>query len=273
MHSEQDWDEKHQQTIMTGQSPPRRPPPAFSIASSSLADEKTALAECARGTSCVSTFTTDEEKGVLGREMTDEEVYTAAAQPQQSQLPSPKRQSHAPRHTNTTPSTTSRHTVRQYDDQDEDAMDQRLERKAVKLLLLFSGPLFALSLVLALWTIVAFFVTCLVFPIRRIVANNTSLRTSLSSLTTSTLNIHLRVIYAIPLDSTDVHMPLALLVHLLNPVLAGGLAIWAWVAAFYWLCSAIVGNPDGLDGRNDGRELVLSTRRWWESWLLVAGGR
>jgi len=60
---------------------------------------------------------------------------------------------------------------------------------------------------------------------------------------------------------------------MLSPALAGGLAVWSWVVAAYWICSAIVGNPDGLDGRNDGRELVLQTRRWWLSWVHMAAGR
>lgn len=61
-------------------------------------------------------------------------------------------------------------------------------------------------------------------------------------------------------------------IHLLNPVFAFALMLWAWVAAFYWAGSAIVGNPDGPDGtksNDDGRELILSTRRWWRSWLLM----
>ena len=49
-----------------------------------------------------------------------------------------------------------------------------------------------------------------------------------------------------------------------------GLAVWAWIVAVYWLLAAVVGNPDGLDGRSDGRELVLSTRRWWKGWLGLA---
>jgi len=61
-----------------------------------------------------------------------------------------------------------------------------------------------------------------------------------------------------------------LLVLLVSPILALGLAVWSWVVAIYWLFAAMVGNPDGLDGRNDGRELVLQVRRWWESWLRMA---
>ena len=129
MHSkQQDWDQNN----MTGpSSAPRRPPPAFSIASSSLADEKAALAECARGASHSSNFTADEEKGVLGREMTDESTYY---------VPPPPRSHNA---TRTTPSSTpaphssaSRHTGRHYidDDDGEVEIETPLENKAVKLL-------------------------------------------------------------------------------------------------------------------------------------------
>ena len=85
--------------------------------------------------------------------------------------------------------------------------------------------------------------------------------------------MQLRVIYNPRADEVDVSMSLAIMVHLLSPALAVGVVVWSWVVAFYWLCSAVVGNPDGLDGRNDGRELVLATRRWWEKWLLLAAGR
>lgn len=60
------------------------------------------------------------------------------------------------------------------------------------------------------------------------------------------------------------------MVLLAAPVVAMGVAAWAWIVAIYWLFAAMVGNPDGLDGRNDGRELVLDLREWWIRWLMKA---
>ena len=60
------------------------------------------------------------------------------------------------------------------------------------------------------------------------------------------------------------------IVHLLSPLLAVGAMLWSWVVATYWLFAAMVGNPDGLDGRNDGKELVLQLRSLWEGWLRKA---
>lgn len=66
-----------------------------------------------------------------------------------------------------------------------------------------------------------------------------------------------------------------LIVNAVGPLLSLGVALAAWVVGLYWVLAAMVGNPDGLDGRNDGRETVAGLRRWWEGWLIraaVAGG-
>ncbi len=46
------------------------------------------------------------------------------------------------------------------------------------------------------------------------------------------------------------------------------IAVAAWVAAVFWTYTAILGNPDGKEDRDDGREAVLAVRGWWERWLL-----
>ena len=56
-------------------------------------------------------------------------------------------------------------------------------------------------------------------------------------------------------------------VNLVSPIYAGPIAIAAWTAAVFWFYAAILGNPDGRDGRDDGVAAVMAVRGWWESWL------
>ena len=57
-------------------------------------------------------------------------------------------------------------------------------------------------------------------------------------------------------------------VNVLSPVYAIAIAGAAWVAAVFWAYTAILGNPDGKEERDDGREAVLAVRGWWERWLV-----
>ena len=58
------------------------------------------------------------------------------------------------------------------------------------------------------------------------------------------------------------------LVSLLSPLYAVAIAVAAWVAGAFWSYTAILGNPDGKEERDDGREAVLAVRGWWEKWLI-----
>ena len=58
------------------------------------------------------------------------------------------------------------------------------------------------------------------------------------------------------------------LVSMLSPLYAMAIAVAAWVAGAFWLYTAVLGNPDGREDRDDGREAVLAVRRWWERWLI-----
>ncbi len=58
------------------------------------------------------------------------------------------------------------------------------------------------------------------------------------------------------------------LVSMLSPLYAMAIAVATWVAGAFWLYTAILGNPDGREDRDDGREAVLAVRRWWEWWLI-----
>ena len=58
------------------------------------------------------------------------------------------------------------------------------------------------------------------------------------------------------------------LVSMLSPLYAMAIAVAAWVAGAFWLYTAVLGNPDGREDKDDGREAVLAVRRWWERWLI-----
>lgn len=61
-----------------------------------------------------------------------------------------------------------------------------------------------------------------------------------------------------------------ILITISSPFLSFGVMIAAWVAAAFWLFAIIMGNPDGTEKGDDGRDAVLSVRNWWESYLLHA---
>lgn len=61
-----------------------------------------------------------------------------------------------------------------------------------------------------------------------------------------------------------------LIVQLVAPVISLGVTLAAWVAASFWLFALIMGNPDGTERGDDGRNTVILVRNWWEKWLLRA---
>ena len=58
------------------------------------------------------------------------------------------------------------------------------------------------------------------------------------------------------------------LISMLSPLYAMAMALATWVAGVFWFYTAILGNPDGKEDRDDGREAVLTVRGWWERWLI-----
>jgi len=60
--------------------------------------------------------------------------------------------------------------------------------------------------------------------------------------------------------------------NIFAPIYAVAVAVAAWVVAAFWTYTAILGNPDGKEDRDDGREAVLAVRGWWERWLLQGLG-
>ena len=83
----------------------------------------------------------------------------------------------------------------------------------------------------------------------------------------------LRLIYSSfeigdPVHSETSGMSMLVLVSTLSPLYAMAIAVATWVAGVFWLYTAILGNPDGKEDRDDGREAVLAVRGYWEKWLI-----
>ena len=58
------------------------------------------------------------------------------------------------------------------------------------------------------------------------------------------------------------------LVSVLSPLYAMAIAVATWVAGAFWFYTVILGNPDGREDRDDGREAVLAVRGYWGKWLI-----
>ena len=71
-----------------------------------------------------------------------------------------------------------------------------------------------------------------------------------------------------PVHSKSTGIVVHVLVSMLSPLYAMIVAVATWVAGVFWLYTAILGNPDGREDRDDGREAVLAVRGWWERWLI-----
>ena len=59
-------------------------------------------------------------------------------------------------------------------------------------------------------------------------------------------------------------------IHVASPLVSIGVAVAAWVSAAFWVFAVIMGNPDGTERRDDGRDAVLAVRNWWEGFFLMA---
>jgi hypothetical protein len=157
------------------------------------------------------------------------------------------------------------------EDDGEETGRRRQEENAVKILLFLSGPVVILSALNTMWACISLVITLLSQPVR-ICAKRPTFGQQLAGLLGPTLNLQLKCTYT-PLpphadEDTSYHAPMLVAVHMLSPFLALGMMFSSWVVAAYWVCSAILGDPAGLDKRDDGRETVLGLRGWWEAWLM-----
>jgi hypothetical protein len=111
----------------------------------------------------------------------------------------------------------------------------------------------------------------LILPLQvlRLFTTRPTLSSQLTTFLSPPLNLQLHLIYSHN-SATDYSPPLLVIIHLLSPLVAMGVAVAAWTAAFFWFFSAILGDPAGQDGHNDGRDSIMGVRNWWEKWLCRA---
>jgi hypothetical protein len=145
------------------------------------------------------------------------------------------------------------------------------EAKAMKILFFLSGPVIALSFLNLIWTLISLAITTLSQPVR-LCARRITFGQQLASLLGPALNLQLKSIYTpLPPHANEdgiFHPGMLVFVHLVSPILSIGVAVAAWVVACYWLMAGMVGDPAGMDKRDDGVETVLGLRRWWENLML-----
>lgn len=160
---------------------------------------------------------------------------------------------------------------RTYTEEDEAAEAKRIqEAKALKILLFLAMPCVALSFLNAIWTFISLIITLFSQPVR-LCARRPSFGQQLGGLLGPSLNLQLKCIYT-PLpphanEDTTYHPWMLVMVQLLSPFLSLGVMIAAWVTAAFWISSLVVGDPSGLDRRDDGNDTVLALRTFWEKWL------
>ncbi|KAJ5232441.1 hypothetical protein N7468_005397 [Penicillium chermesinum] len=63
---------------------------------------------------------------------------------------------------------------------------------------------------------------------------------------------------------------MSIIVLILAPLLSIAILLFAWTAAFFWVFSKVMGNPDGTERSDDGRAAVLGVCKWWQAWLAKA---
>lgn len=84
---------------------------------------------------------------------------------------------------------------------------------------------------------------------------------------------HLEMMYASSVDYAfewDFRATMLICIQLISPLISIGVAMAAWISAAFWVFACIMGNPDGTERRDDGRDAVLAVRNWWEKCLLTS---
>ncbi|KAL8710293.1 MAG: hypothetical protein Q9220_005063 [cf. Caloplaca sp. 1 TL-2023] len=161
----------------------------------------------------------------------------------------------------------------------EEEEDQKQHTVWILIYLSFLSPIAAI--LVSFYTIAATLILLMLSPVTICCRTCTPLKSQLRRFLSPPIRFQLRLVFSecdsefeevtikAEQDGEYQNNPFMLiLINILSPVYAGGIAITAWVAAGFWLTAFILGNPDGRDGKDDGRTVVLGVRRLWERWLL-----
>lgn len=127
-------------------------------------------------------------------------------------------------------------------------------------------------MVSAVYTLLVVLTLSLAYPIR-ICKSQATLGDQIIRALAPIFRHHLDQLYAPSVEDayTFSFKPLMLvLIQLASPFLSIGVMLSAWVAAAFWLFAIIMGNPDGTEKGDDGRNTVLLVRNWWEQYFLSA---
>jgi hypothetical protein len=206
------------------------------------------------------------------------------------------------------PKVGSGHSVQEEDiwsevDRDRESIDElpaAFEGHLGRILIYLSLLAPFLSLAITLYAVVVLFVQIfrLPFALFRSKSSSISLRKLLSPATRLQLYlIYTRLPALAPSSEKNNHHQISVsysplwltLTNLLSPVISFAIMVASWVAASFWLYTAILGEPalgtagDGgstgsriggretMDSRDqDGRAAVRGVTKWWERWLMLA---
>lgn len=129
-----------------------------------------------------------------------------------------------------------------------------------------------LTLILSLYTIVTTTTIIMIFPLCFLCNNCRPFRSRLHFFLLPPISFQLGLVYSeIGISNTSGDLPAMLvLINTLSPLYAICMSAAAWVAAGFWVFVTLMGDPDGQDGKDDGREAVMGVRRWWERWVQRA---
>ena len=129
----------------------------------------------------------------------------------------------------------------------------------------------ALSPLLAAWlslySVIALILLLLTYPLR-FCNYRQPLSEQLSRALIPVIRVQLRLIYSEYPANPRPYTPMLIIVSIVSPLYATGIAVASWVSAVFWIYAAILGEPNQSSRpERDGRAAVLWVRRRWEHWL------
>ena len=122
------------------------------------------------------------------------------------------------------------------------------------------------SLVGAACALVTVFVVLLLAPLR-LCTPACSLQNSTRHVLWPILALHLWLICAKVENSWECGASRLVVVYLFAPLISFGVAIATLISASFWVFTLIMGNPDGSERGDDGKDAVLVVRNWWAKYL------